>query len=225
MFEVASETLAMANCDAQHVEVEDATLGSLQTGGTSENTSSVGEHPPAAGGGTAPFSHVGERGALLDTNAPRDTTQRPRRAHQDIPPSIRRQVLLRDRRRCQVPGCPSAVFLDVHHLVPRAEGGTHAPDALICLCAAHHRAVHRGQLVIKGRVSTGLEFCHADGTHYGTPLAPGPADTNRRVFQLLRGLGFRETSARQSLDRVAHKNIDPSDTGQLFRAALAELTP
>jgi hypothetical protein len=37
------------------------------------------------------------------------------RAKQDVPPAVRREVLRRDRHRCQVPGCTHANFVDVHH--------------------------------------------------------------------------------------------------------------
>jgi len=76
-----------------------------------------------------------------------------KRVTQTIPPAIRRLVLRRDRRRCVVPGCKNHVFLDVHHLDARAEGGGHDPERLATLCGAHHRAVHAGRLSIDGRAS------------------------------------------------------------------------
>jgi hypothetical protein len=86
----------------------------------------------------------------------------------------------RDGGRCVVPGCRNSVFLDTHHLDLRSEGGDHDPDRLIVLCGAHHRAQHRGQLLIEGRVSTGLVFRHADGTLYGSVVSrerPGFSST------------------------------------------------
>jgi hypothetical protein len=62
------------------------------------------------------------------------------RATQTIPPAVRREVLRRDRRRCVVPGCRNHIFLDVHHLDPRAEGGGHDPERLASLCGCHHPA-------------------------------------------------------------------------------------
>ncbi len=59
-----------------------------------------------------------------------------------IPPSIRREVLARDGHRCRTAGCGSARFLDVHHIVSRADGGANDPDNLITLCAACHRMIH-----------------------------------------------------------------------------------
>ncbi|MGD9546757.1 MAG: HNH endonuclease [Candidatus Krumholzibacteriia bacterium] len=59
-----------------------------------------------------------------------------------IPPRVRRRVLARDGHRCQGPGCRNTRFLEVHHVLPRARGGTNRPDNLITLCSACHRHVH-----------------------------------------------------------------------------------
>ncbi len=52
------------------------------------------------------------------------------RATQTIPPAIRRFVWRRDHGKCRVPGCRSARNLEIHHIVRRADGGTHDPQAL-----------------------------------------------------------------------------------------------
>ncbi len=59
-----------------------------------------------------------------------------------IPPRTRRQVLARDRHRCQAPGCGHTRFLEVHHREPRERGGTNDPANLITLCGACHRLWH-----------------------------------------------------------------------------------
>jgi hypothetical protein len=105
-------------------------------------------------------THVGER-----------TQSKPARATQTIPPALRRQVVRRDHGCCVVPGCRNATFIDVHHIQPRAEGGQHVADNLVVLCSAHHRAVHRGLLVIAGTVASGLTFTRADGASYGIAAA------------------------------------------------------
>lgn len=51
---------------------------------------------------------------------------------------LREVVLERDRNRCQVSGCPSRLQLHIHHIVPRADGGAHAPSNLVTLCDFHH---------------------------------------------------------------------------------------
>jgi hypothetical protein len=90
------------------------------------------EPHPACGGERA---HVG-----VDKTA-RRTGRRSRahvgakaqRATQSIPPARRRTVLCRDGGHCRVPGCRHAIFVDVHHLRLRSEGGTEALDNLLTL--------------------------------------------------------------------------------------------
>ena len=64
----------------------------------------------------------------------------PVKASQTIPPRIRRLVVRRAHGRCQVPGCRAAKYLEIHHIVHRADGGTHDPSLLILVCSAHHTA-------------------------------------------------------------------------------------
>jgi hypothetical protein len=85
-------------------------------------------------------------------------------------------VLLRDRHCCQVPGYRHATFVDVHHLRAREAGGGHGLDNLLTLCGAHHRACHRGDLLIETEPSGGLAFRHADGTAYGGRPRTGEVD-------------------------------------------------
>jgi len=149
---------------------------------------------------------------------------RSKRARQDVPPALRREVMRRDGGRCVVPGCKNAVFLDVHHLVLRSEGGDHDPDRMIVLCSAHHRAEHRGQLIIEGRVSTGLAFRHADRAPYGSVVDPRIAEAHTEAFRALRSLGFRESEAHRALHRVrATLPVGDTSTKQILRAALAVL--
>jgi len=56
-----------------------------------------------------------------------------------IPPSVRAEVLARDGHRCR---CGATRFLEIHHVVPRAEGGANRPDILITLCNRCHRFAH-----------------------------------------------------------------------------------
>ncbi len=64
-----------------------------------------------------------------------------------IKPSVRREVLARDRHRCRVKGCGRTSFLEVHHLVPRSAGGENKPENLVTLCASCHRLLHERGLV------------------------------------------------------------------------------
>lgn len=97
------------------------------------------------------------------------------RATQTVPPRVRRQVVARHGHRCAVPGCAGSVFLHVHHVVPRSEGGTHAPSNLVALCEAHHRLLHGGALRVVGSAGEGFRFERCDGRRYGSPGPVGGA--------------------------------------------------
>ena len=83
--------------------------------------------------------------------------ERARRA-MEIPEPIRRAVIARDGGRCKVPWCRNHRWIDLHHLVARADGGDHSMGNLCLLCEPHHLAFHRGLLLIAGRPDTGLKF-------------------------------------------------------------------
>jgi hypothetical protein len=84
------------------------------------------------------------------------------RAYQDIPPSIARLVWHRDGGRCRVPGCRSARHLELHHIVHRADGGTHDAFNLMLCCSACHKSHHAGLLSISGTAER-LEVRRLDG--------------------------------------------------------------
>ncbi len=57
------------------------------------------------------------------------------------------QVNLRDQGKCQFETpegdkCLNERFTEIHHLIPRAYGGSHEPENLTTLCSGHHRAIH-----------------------------------------------------------------------------------
>ena len=82
----------------------------------------------------------------------------PVRAAQDISPKVRRFVWRRDRGRCVLPGCRSGRNLELHHLVARADGGTHHASNLAVLCDSHHAAHHAGTLAISGTAPDAIVF-------------------------------------------------------------------
>jgi 5-methylcytosine-specific restriction endonuclease McrA len=147
----------------------------------------------------------------------------PTRATQSVPPAIRRHVLLRDQRMCQVPGCRNTIALDVHHIQPRSEGGTHHAFNQVGLCTVHHRAVHRGEIHVSGRAPDGLVFQHADGTPYGGPVSAPRVDVCKKVYDGLCGLGFKTSEARRALDDCMRDGEAPLDTSTLLRKALERL--
>jgi HNH endonuclease len=151
-----------------------------------------------------------------------------------VTPALRRAVLLRDQHRCCVPGCRNAIFLDLHHLQPRSQGGGNDAENLVGICCAHHRAVHRGDLVIE-RDEHGLGFRHADGRPYGELRAPAPLDLERidmeridmerKVSSGLRNLGFREADVRVVLSELREKAPLVRAAEPLLREALLRLGP
>ncbi len=200
----ASYQVAITRCDA-------CGRASIDAGGrTHDVDEAVGEMAAcdaqrigAVGGGEGSSPHVGA----------------PRRASQTIPPAVRRGVMRRDRKRCVVPGCNNHRFLDVHHVDPRAEGGTHDPERLAVLCGAHHRAAHAGSLSVGGMGSTCFVFHHADGTPYGAAPSLPAMDVARQVVAMLEGMGFKATRARALVDE-ARATVGANDAAALLRAAL-----
>lgn len=81
-----------------------------------------------------------------------------KRLSRTIPPAIRRNVLARDRSRCVVPRCSGRDYVEVHHVIPWADGGDHDPALLATMCTRHHAAVHDGLLRIEGSAPS-FRFC------------------------------------------------------------------
>jgi HNH endonuclease len=224
LIEVGPEIAAMASCDAQHI-------GSVQHVGNMDNVEAPANDNP------------GDSDSDSDSAPVRAHARA--RAQQTIPPAVRRAVLQRDHHRCCVPGCKNAAFLDIHHIQPRAEGGSNDPANLRSVCGAHHRAVHRGQLVIECDAS-GLRFLHADGRPYGE-FSPPMLDKRRpdlerdviesKVASGLRHLGFRDADVRAVLAELREptsagkKSADDASapcamtTEWLLREALVRLGP
>ena len=63
-----------------------------------------------------------------------------------VPPAMRWLAFHRALYRCEVPGCACHLYLDVHHIHHRADGGEHTLANLLVACPAHHTAVHEGRL-------------------------------------------------------------------------------
>jgi len=166
-----------------------------------------------------------EASAANDGPVANDGAHTGARAKQTVSPGTRRAVLRRDHRQCVVPGCRNALFLDLHHVDPRSEGGGNDADNLITLCGVHHRAAHRGELIVRGRVSTGVRFRHADGSDYGQAPEPHVAEIHAKAFVALRGLGFREGEVRRALaDSCKSGDERVTNIERVVRDALVKLT-
>ena len=136
------------------------------------------------------------------------------RATRTIPPAKRRKVLRRDHGRCRVPGCRSRRNIDVHHMNPLAEGGTHDVDQMICLCEAHHLALHEGRLVISGDAPNFVI------TRYGQ----NRFETESRVIdtrKALAALGFKKPEVTEAIERTrTHVGSESLPIEQWIRIAL-----
>jgi hypothetical protein len=218
---VGAEVVAMAECDAQHI-------GQLLPRAANENGGS-----DLAGAAPANDAHMGapdrssESSSQVAAEAPANEAARVvpiARAKQTIPPAVRRAVLARDQQRCRVPGCTHATFLDVHHIRPRSEGGSNDPANLIGICSPHHRAAHRGELIIEPGPDGAPVFRHADGSPYGEAAAPRVVDAQTKVFAALRHLGFRERDVRAVLAQLrADEALREATVERLLREALCRI--
>jgi hypothetical protein len=95
---------------------------------------------------------------------------------------------------------------------------------LLTLCAAHHRAVHEGTLVIGGSPAVGLSVHYADGTPYGAPPVVPRALVQARAFQALRGSGFSERDAKAALRRTFESLEAEAQLDVVLRHCLELLT-
>ena len=249
---VDPDVIRMAHCDAQHLgSLPDP---SSEPANDLEPDESRGGHPDkfdrASAAPDAPVdastrgssssleqqnAHVGVATSERAADTARSSSRAnglpagvhvPGRATQTVPPALRRAVLLRDQHRCQVPGCNNVTWLDVHHIELRSEGGRHAMENLICVCAGHHRAAHRGKITIDRNEGGALRVRHADGTEYGRSVKPQALEVRAKVFSALRHLGFREAQVRASLEQLQREPApEQASFDGLLRAALARLCP
>jgi len=209
---VCPEVVRMAQCDAQHIGL-------------------IADPIPGPRSALANDPEPDERTSTCD---PAMTAQDSAhvsahvlpRAMQSIPPAVRRAIFLRDQHRCQVPGCSNSSWVDVHHIELRSEGGRHSLQNLVCLCGAHHRAVHHGRLALERAGSGAIRVQHAEGTQYGGDVRPQQLELRVKVFSALRRLGFREAQVRAALEQLPDEPaVAQASFDGMLRAALARLCP
>jgi len=79
-------------------------------------------------------------------------------------------VKLRDRGRCQVPGCSHRAE-HLHHVRFRSRGGTDDAWNLVSVCTAHHLAgIHQGYIVVSGEAPDWLVW-EFPGRDFPEPFA------------------------------------------------------
>jgi hypothetical protein len=131
----------------------------------------------------------------------------PARAHQDVAPAVERLVRRRDNYRCRVPGCRSARGLEIHHIVHRANGGSHEASNLILLCSACHQAHHDGKLPISGTADELI----VRRAHVGVE-----AEAKQALVQL----GWKPAIARAAVEEATRALQTRASLEQLIREAL-----
>ena len=152
------------------------------------------------------------------------TSESAQRAYQDVPPATVRLVWRRDGGRCQTPGCRSARGLEIHHIVRRADGGTHEPCNLTLRCSRCHASHHAGQLKITGTAPDHLEthrcieIDDARPAHVGR--RPEITEVQAQARQALVGLGFKPAEARAAVDQACQQVAADAPVEELIRAAL-----
>jgi Holliday junction resolvase RuvA-like protein/HNH endonuclease len=157
----------------------------------------------------------------------------PERASSTIPPATRRFVLHRDGDRCTVPGCRASRNLDCHHIKPREQGGGHEPENLTTLCAGHHAALHRGELVIEGKAPA-IKVTRRWQSHVGRARLEshvGRTDRESHVERTdlegeavlaLTTLGFKKPAALRAVQSARDQLAADAPLEAVLRAALRE---
>ena len=84
-------------------------------------------------------------------------------AGKSIPSSTRRAVEARDGYRCTFPGCGRDAYLQCHHIVHRADGGSNALPNLQLVCWTHHTLIHEGGWSIRGPAGPNATWLRPDG--------------------------------------------------------------
>ncbi|MGH7893738.1 MAG: HNH endonuclease [Candidatus Binatia bacterium] len=137
--------------------------------------------------------------------------QTPERASQDIPPRVVRLVWRRDHGRCQTPGCRSSTGLEIHHVLRRADGGSHAPSNLRIQCSGCHLALHRGTLAITRTTSGRLEVQRGEqpGADAGVGATLEATIVRTQARDALVGLGWKPAIARAAVDE-AWSHVGPA---------------
>jgi hypothetical protein len=95
-----------------------------------------------------------------------------------IPPSIRRALRLRQPC-CAFPGCTRTRWLDAHHVVHWAHGGSTDLRNLVQLCRHHHRLVHEGGWTLRADSRGDLDVRRPDGRRLVAVPDAVPNDAGR----------------------------------------------
>jgi hypothetical protein len=83
-----------------------------------------------------------------------------------VPAATRRKVEARDGGRCTFPGCEHDIFLDCHHIVHRANGGSNDASNLQLVCWKHHALIHEHGWSLEGEAGQRCTWMRPDGNPF-----------------------------------------------------------
>ncbi|HEY4060239.1 MAG TPA: HNH endonuclease [Kofleriaceae bacterium] len=146
---------------------------------------------------------------------------KPARATRDVPPSVERFIWARDKGVCQTPGCRSCIGLEIHHIIPRSEGGTNDPSNMTLRCSSCHQAHHEGRLRISGTAPDHLvtEPVMPRGELAGTRDFHD-ASLRADAISAMQTLGWKPQIATHAVDTALAKIGANRPLDEILRAAL-----
>ncbi|MBK7581209.1 MAG: HNH endonuclease [Myxococcales bacterium] len=147
-----------------------------------------------------------------------------------VPVDVQRAVRERDADQCTFRDaegrrCSETRFLTIEHIVPFAKGGPTTMDNCCLLCSAHNSYRARqvfGDEHIQNEIAGARARREANRTP-AVAAAPDP-DVFEKVRSALVLSGFKRAQARQAVDQVRGRGVEPR-VEPLLRAAIAVLTP
>ncbi|HYZ91468.1 MAG TPA: DUF222 domain-containing protein [Actinomycetota bacterium] len=88
------------------------------------------------------------------------------RTSRTVPPWLRRAVMARDDGVCTFPGCGRDRYLECHHIVHYADGGSTDLGNLQLVCWTHHELLHEGGWSLRGDAGPTACWIRPDGTPF-----------------------------------------------------------
>ena len=164
---VGKPLLEQALCDG----IVYVSTGKAQAGNNGASCEPVGKVPAGSKGAGMEAASVGSEKETVCANTGKDVEipTLPGRKRKAVTPALRKRIILRDRGRCNTPGCPHTKYLEIHHLIPQSRGGTNDPSNLTTVCGRCHKNIHLGKLKIRGAYPD-IEFFHEGPDRAEEPL-------------------------------------------------------
>jgi hypothetical protein len=88
-----------------------------------------------------------------------------------IPAEVKRRIIRKRGRKCQVHGCSNHLFLNFCHILPHAKGGSREEANLWIGCFLHHWLYDHDLITLSGTAENPV-FKNANGELIGRPRPP-----------------------------------------------------